>query len=371
MKFQLNLELGEDIVVQGIDPNRDLVILFPVTRIKEENLNKWKKILEISNQSKIAALVILDKTPEGEASKFFNDHFIFEQINLYLIRRPPDEPIYNSQGYITIKNSLLIIQLHDDDEWDGILQLPEKMDQKTLVTIAFQFKRKNPFKEVTWEESPPARINFTILPSVVWNRFTKFIRAQGGHVAGSMDSTLNLVARLICKNISLETFHYIYDESHWKRRYSAAKNLKKLADADGWTYLSGTDFQLLNRTLDGLSALNYFEDLIPKTARFEEQERYFRMLKLSTKRRLSLSTKILFHTLFIKFWRSMVYVIENKSLEKWLAISRENKNRDLLRMNFAESSNLSDLVEKVQALRKSKEFPKLETRFLFWEKHLK
>ena len=188
-----------------------IVILLPVTRENPESRLKWEKAIRIAEASKAKSLVILDKTPLSSATDFFFENRYQDFFDVYIIKRFPKEAIYDSQGILTLDENLWILQLHDDDEWDGALNLPSDPQDRFMYTPKFYMTENGKSQERVWAESPPARINFTLIPNRVWNKFTEFIRLQGGHVAGSADSTLNTMARLNCEQAELLTFSYHYD----------------------------------------------------------------------------------------------------------------------------------------------------------------
>jgi hypothetical protein len=303
----------------------------------------------VITKSEVMALVVLDKTPSAEATEFFSNHENLIKSDIYLVRRPPGEAIYDSQSVVTIDQDLWILQLHDDDEWEGVLSLPSDPKDLELFSPNFILVGKKGSEVLGWELSPPTRINFTALPSSVWNRFTLFIRSQGGHAAGSVDSTLNLVSRLICEYKELETFDYKYNNRHWENQKQAKGNLEKLALEDGWENLSSEEFQLLNRRIDALSALIFFHDF-----------------KLSRKKRIHLRTRFLVYLIFkytisIKFIRS-----ENSD-----GIKRQNfiKNRieiDKLTLLSTKVRTQQDVTNLVKLIQASGEFPLLKKRFEFW-----
>jgi hypothetical protein len=367
--FQFNQDVK--VPIKNFKNKPSVVVLLPITRTSSKARRNWAKILEILKYSEVSSLIILDKTINEEGTSYFSEHFKFEHINLYIVRRPPYEPIYDSQGYISLDNGLWILQLHDDDEWDGALKVPNDAQELELFSTNFYFLGGSEGKNVEWENSPPARINFTLIPSIVWNKFVEFIDCQGGHVAGSVDSTLNLVSRLICKHHHLSTFHYKYDNRHWQNRQKASKNLSKLAKQDGWLRLASVEIQLLNRNIDNLVALRFFENLIPKNKIEKATLNSLKNFQPTLKRRLLTPIRYqIFCTLVIL----VDLICSTKKIsccERFQSLIKARIALDLLILKSWKIKNKIELLELIGEIKKSQDFPLLTTRFSFWEASLK
>ena len=261
-----------------------IVILLPVTRENPESRLKWEKAIRIAEASKAKSLVILDKTPLSSATDFFFENRYQDFLDVYIIKRFPKEAIYDSQGILTLDENLWILQLHDDDEWDGALNLPSDPQDRFMYTPKFYMTENGKSQERVWAESPPARINFTLIPNRVWNKFTEFIRLQGGHVAGSADSTLNTMARLNCEQAELLTFSYHYDTHNWTQKNHSKNHLKELAFQDGWEDLSSPEIAVLNRTIDAITALYFISESIDSASFTKSQSEILREFQVSPKK---------------------------------------------------------------------------------------
>ena len=369
MIFQF--DQGSKVHIKNPSDRLGVVVLLPITRTSSKARANWKKILEILESSGVSSLVILDKTPNKEATYFFNESFKFDFINLYIVRRPPTEPIYDSQACISIDSRLWILQLHDDDEWNGSLVIPEDASEFDLFSTNFYFENRLDGKTIGWDESPPARINFTLVPNTVWNRFTEFIRAQGGHAAGSVDSTLNLVSRLICEHRQISTFNYYYDNRHWKNRRKASKNLTVLAEQDGWARLASVEIQLLNRNIDNLAALSFFRDLVPEKELALATSNLLLNFKPSVKRRILANTKNscvnLLNALLriLQFlYRTPILIDAQNEVNSFLHLYRTIRKSWLIENN-------GDIIKMVKEWKDSGQYPILVKRFKFWEKFLR
>jgi hypothetical protein len=357
----------DEVFIENKSAKKSIVVLLPVTRIGEKNIDNWEKILHVIQRSEVVALVVLDKTPSAEATDFFSKRADLLKSDIYLIRRTPGEAIYDSQSVVTIDENLWILQLHDDDEWDGVLAFPFEPNRKQLFSPNFVFAGKQETNVLSWEASPPARINFTALPSEVWNRFTLFIRSQGGHAAGSVDSTLNLMSRLICHFVAMDSFDYRYDNRHWKNQKQAKGNLEKLALEDGWENLASEEIQLLNRRIDALCAFIFFQDLLP--GKFDNiRQSLLHDFKLSPKKKLHLRVRMSVFFLYKE--------INNLSMIKSVAFSDSKKQSrirnqieiDMITLQSTKIQSGQDILRLVKKFQSLGNFPKLKERFAFWER---
>jgi hypothetical protein len=84
----------------------------------------------------------------------------------------------------------------------------------------------------------------------LWNSFTDYIAAQGGHIAPSADSSLNLIARRRYSHERLTGFRYSYSARHWDNKKRIGIELKKLSTNDGWGPLSGSTAAVLVSQMD-------------------------------------------------------------------------------------------------------------------------
>jgi hypothetical protein len=361
----VRVKVDETAHVETSQKNLAVVVLLPVTRVTAKARANWEKILKILEDSRTPALVVLDKTPNEEASRFFEKHDTLSFTDIYLIRRPPNEPIYDSQKFIRISKRLWIVQLHDDDDWGGALNIPQNATELELFSTEFFFDDNT--QNLDWTNSPPARINFTILPSIVWNRFGQFIVAQGGHVAGSMDSTLDLVSRAICNRRHISQFSYVYSNRHWKKKSRASENLETLAKIDGWSFMSCADIQLMNRAIDGICALEFFSDLIPLSRIDEYRLQQFKKLGLTPKRRILIISRYYATLLLQIFCDSMEKLLQQTFLQKRLIRLNQALLKYYFLLGITKSKNREELAKFVVELRESELIPELESRFFFWE----
>jgi hypothetical protein len=343
-------------------------VLLPVTRVTPKAMGNWGNILRVAEDSKIPALIVLDKTPNGEATRFFETCRNLKSTDIYIIRRPSNEAIYDSQGFVTISKNMWIIQLHDDDEWRGLLHIPQDANELEMFSTEFLFNDHK--RSLKWEESPPARMNFTILPSQIWNRFSEFISAQGGHVAGSVDSTLDLVSRAICTRRHISSFTYVYNNRHWNQRRRATKNLEILARQDGWSFLSCVDIQLINRAIDGITAIEFFRDLIPESKINECRLQEFRKLSLTHRRRFLLYV-IYVSIILLKFSSYAIFRIAKiDSIHTSIVLLSEATFKYKFLLNITKSRNRVELRKYISELRETMLIARLTDRFIFWEKML-
>jgi hypothetical protein len=275
-------------LIENSKNGNKLVLMFPMTRGIHLNSNRWKKLISTVNDSEVCTLVLIDKTKDYHATDFFIEHR--KQINseLVILQRPHNEPTHDSQSLIRLDFGLWILQMHDDDDWTGSINLPDHIDEMTVFRTQFTIVNGSKSTLVQGIGTPDCRAIFSILPSRVWNQFASFIQDQGGHVAGSIDSSLNIVVSKIEPCEIIETFNYIYDNRHWDKRRNANKQLRKITEEDGWGQFATIEMSLVGRTIDGITSLIYFSSFLEKD-QVESQLDYW--IKSTKPRALRISLK--------------------------------------------------------------------------------
>ena len=323
-----------------------LVILFPVTRVGEQAAKKWQQIVKLCNDSKITSLVVIDKTPNQDALKFFSRQKFEQNHSVWILIRPTKEAIYDSQKFIRISPNSWIIQLHDDDEWDGSLQLFDHNQTLAAFQVGFFVGSKSKHTKSKNYDELPARVNFTLVPSLVWNRFTSFIESQSGHIAGSADATLNMIVRDVCLLSSNLEFSYYYNMRHWHNDRAGKIHLTELSREDGWKHFSSPEIAVINRTIDNLAALSYFSSLYDKEKLSAGILRELKTFEINELKRLFLRCQI--------------------GLTK---IGFLKSRRDLI-IQLANASDIKSLPDLIAWLKNFPQLPLLESRKIFWIKEI-
>lgn len=348
----------------------NLVILFPVTRVGLNAEKRWRALISTINASQVIALIVIDKTSKGEAKEYFNARAKDLNTRLYIIERDPQEPIFDSQKYVLLDEMLWIQQLHDDDTWEGFLCLPSSADKSDLFLVQFHMGTASSFTQINDEKSPPARVIFSAIPAHIWNRFSAFICAQGGHVAGSMDSTLSTVALIICNLKSLPNYNYFYSSHHWSRRSEADSHLKNLSFTDGWGELSSPEVAILNRLYDNLSALNFFSDLIPNRKIIEAQNLLLSSYQPGFPKRLQfIFSFALANYLFVPLFKAINWM-GIRSLSSTVRHYEESAKRNRLLIKTVKADSLPKILDFINTNLSGQAMPKLAARFDFWHQEI-
>lgn len=348
----------------------NLVILFPVTRVGLNAEKRWRALISTINASQVIALIVIDKTSKGEAKEYFNARTRDLNTRLYIIEREPQEPIFDSQKYVLLDEMLWIQQLHDDDTWEGFLCLPSSADKSDLFLVQFHMGTASSFTQINDEKSPPARVIFSAIPAHIWNRFSAFICAQGGHVAGSMDSTLSTVALIICNLKSLPNYNYFYSSHHWSRRSEADSHLKNLSFTDGWGELSSPEVAILNRLYDNLSALNFFSDLIPNRKIIEAQKLLLSSYQPGFPKRLQfIFSFALANYLFVPLFKAINWM-GIRSLSSTVRHYEESAKRNRLLIKTVKANSLPKILDFINTNLSGQAMPKLAARFDFWHQEI-
>jgi hypothetical protein len=348
----------------------NLVILFPVTRVGLKAEKRWSALISTINASQVSSLVVIDKTGKGEAREYFNAHANEINTRLYIIERDPREPIFDSQKYVLLDEMLWIQQLHDDDTWDGFLCVPPSADKSDLFLVQFHTGNNSSFTQINDQKAPPARVIFSAIPAHVWNRFSEFICAQGGHVAGSMDSTLSTVALNICNLKLLPDFNYFYSSRHWSRRSAADSHLKSLSFTDGWSELSSVEIAILNRLYDNLSALNFFSNLIPPRKIIEAQN----LLLTSYQPKLPKKLQVIFYFAITNYFLVPLFkVIDWVGIRSLSSTGRHyegSAKRNRLLIKSMKADSLPKILDFIETNLSGQAMPKLAARFDFWHQEI-
>ncbi len=364
-KFEETDNSGYIIENRSIDKN--VVILFPMTRGSESNLFRWEKLISTVNMSKVVALVLIDKTPFHQATDYFvgREKEIFA--DLIIFQRPRNEPTHDSQSLIRLQNGLWIIQMHDDDDWEGQLEIPQGTSENTVVRTNFLMVSKGVNSNVVDPNWPDCRSIFSLLPSIVWNRFARLICEQGGHVAGSIDSSLNIAVSLIEPKLIIPEFKYFYDNRHWESRKLSKQHLIRLTKEDGWGDLATIEMSLVSRAIDGITSLIFFSDLYSDIDCRAKIEEWILATKPHILRIYSKKIEIAFLVLSKMFLK----IVGNRNL----VCLQDSCNNSILYRRILVSAwgakEIQDYLEIVEILLKLQTLPSLQSRFYFWHRELK
>lgn len=354
---------SETFFVRNALGNPKIVLIMPITRNDESSKSKWASAISFVENSEIEFLIVIDKTIDSSATEYFMDNFNLPNRDLYILSRTIDESHYESLGSIQLEDNLWVMQLHDDDGWEGHVVLPEFI----ISTGAYysQFYMKSQSKEFLEEKdfSVSARINFVLVPAPIWNQFTRLIQDQKFHVAGSLDSTLNQMVQLTCKLLPIPDFTYYYDNHNWAGRGASRRSLIKLTENDGWGTWATTDIALLGRLFDNLSCLSYIKEFADLEAINKAFAKLMQQFKPRFRRRALIRLEIFILQAMKIIVEPVPSVIKGIHLE-------ENLESKLSRAKFIRDSwltkHLTDVIELVKILKSRKQFKKLQDRFYFW-----
>lgn len=248
MRFEVITSKISNLTIQNKFEIPGIVLIFPITRSSGATNECWKNFVHLIENSELHAVVIIDKTDLHIATEFFVNEGLDLDCDCYILQREPSEGIFDSQRILKLDPNLWIVQLHDDDNWSGKLSLPAKVSKETIYVPEIQSDNY----EYSLAESirVPAHSLFSLTPDSLWNSFTDYIDAQGGHIAPSADSSLNLIARRKYNYKRLTGFKYSYSARHWDNKKRIGIELRKLSTNDGWGPLSGSTAAVLVSHLD-------------------------------------------------------------------------------------------------------------------------
>lgn len=360
----IRIKLGDEIFVRNKSDDAKIVIVLPVSRIGSTYQTKWDEVIKLAIESKVAALVVIDKTKDFLATDYFQEKTKTAEFQLYLAEGSLEHSMYESQSAIKLAKNLWIIQLHDDDTWSGQLSLPKHSHELDVYPSKFKIAALPRWRSP--DKNYPPKILFSLIPGNIWNLFANFIEAQGAHTAGSLDHTLTLITNSICTKKFVMDFEYLYNDAHWRSRPVATQHLLNLTITDGWGKLSSVDIAMFNRTVDGISAMQYFKCMVGQEEFNKSEKLLYKMFIPSIKRKIYISVRLFLTFVFTKIdlYVSAVFKFEPKSCY----LDELFKYR-FLRATWKIETN-QDLIEMIRILIKDNSFPLLSQRFEFWMSQL-
>ena len=353
----------QPLFLQNISGSPEVVLISPITRYDSSSSSKWRAVLEILEKSEVATLVVIDKTEEGRATDFFMNNFEYSDKQLFVLPRSIQDTLFDSVGEIMLDKNMWIMQLHDDDNWKGKICLPMKADYKTVYYSDFYLFSNSKGLTRFLDFSLPNRIVFSLVPSVLWNRFSKLIQDQSYHVPGSFDFTYNLMARLSCKFEFLGGFNYEWNDNNWKSSKDSKSHLIGLAQKDGWGNWSSPEIAMFNRSVDSLVSLIYIIDFLSKESLDNEITRLIANFQPSKRKRLKLTFLIPILFGAGKFQKE-IFVLLGKDLSRSNLQDKVKLNRFILKTwKIRTIVDLSTLIGELESF---SNFDLLLIRFKFW-----
>ena len=354
---------NQTLFLQNRAGDPEIVLISPITRSDENSREKWRTVLEFFGESEINTLLVIDKTESGIATDYFMNHFEFKNKQLFVLPRSIQDTLFDSVGEIVLDDNMWIFQLHDDDKWNGKITLPSTPNHETVYYSDFYLYSESRGFTKFLDFSMPNRIVFSLVPSILWNRFSKLIQDQNYHVPGSFDFTYNLMARLSCKFEYRAGFIYEWKDDNWNSTKNSNNHLIGLAKRDGWKEWSSPEIANFNRSVDSLVALTYIEDFLTKDVLSAEIIRSLTTFQPSKGKR----TKYFCTTPFLK-GRGMLEKGYFALLGKDSSNSVQQKQVSLRKFILSTWNirTINDLINLIIELESMNNFAVLQTRFRFW-----
>lgn len=354
---------NQPLFIQNKSGESEIVLIFPITRSNESARDKWRVVLEFFGQSEINTLIVIDKTELRTATDYFMSHFEFENKQLFVLPRSIQDTLFDSVGEIVLDDNMWIFQLHDDDKWSGKITLPEMPNHETVYYSDFYlFSESRGFTKFL-DFSMPNRIVFSLVPSILWNRFSRLIQDQNYHVPGSFDFTYNLMARLSCKFEYRAGFIYEWKDDNWSSTKNSKNHLVGLAQRDGWKDWSSPEIANFNRSIDSLVALTYLGDLLSKEALRTEIIRSLTTFQPSKGKRAKYTLIFLLlrsRALLQQWYFSLLGRKSSNSIQQ----KQVNLHRFILKTwNVRTIKNVDCLISELELMN---DFEVLQMRFEFW-----
>lgn len=367
MKAIYHKRENQNLFLQNKSGKAEIVLIFPITRSDQSSREKWRTIIEFFGESEIKTLIVIDKTELASAADYFMSHFEFNDKQLFVLPRSIKDTLFDSVGEIVLDNGMWIFQLHDDDNWSGQITLPESPNLDTVFYSDFYLSSESNGLTKFLNFSMPNRIVFSLVPSMLWNRFSKLIQDQNYHVPGSFDFTFNLMASLSCKFEYQTGFVYEWKDDNWNSARSSKAHLTGLAERDGWKEWSSPEIANFNRSVDSLVALNYINDFLSKDSLKSEIVRSLTTFQPSTGKRIKhvIVTALLLGKSLLQ---RGLFTILGKDMDIGIQERKLNLHRFILKSWNVRTIN--DLIILISKLESANDFETLQARFTFWKLEL-
>lgn len=355
----------QPLFLQNSTGEPEIVLIFPITRDGEASSEKWGTVLKFVEKSAVKILLVIDKTEQRSATEYFMKNFELENKRLFVLPRSIKDTLFDSVGELVLDRNMWIIQVHDDDRWSGKITMPEVLTLETVYSFDFYLHSETKGTIKIEDYSMPNRIVFSLVPAMIWNRFSKLVQDQNYHVAGSFDFTLNRMAQLTCKFAYQSGYEYYWKDDNWDTSQSSIAHLTRLAESDGWKEWSSSEIANFNRSIDSLVSLNFLKDMLSPTAIGNEIRQLINGFKPSNKRKLKYMILNLILPAEIEFRRVFIQskgMIDQRSL-------RLQKRLNLYRFieetwHIESIENLIDVIAYIESLGN---FESLQGRFQFWK----
>ena len=368
MKKIYDKRKDQTIFLENSTGNPEIVLIFPITRDVENSSEKWRTVLEFIEESEIGTLIVIDKTEQGSATDYFMNHFEIKNKRLFVLPRSIKDTLFDTVGEIVIDKNMWIIQLHDDDQWIGKISLPDSLNPETVYFSDFYLYSEIKGSVLIDDYSMPNRIVFSLVPSMIWNRFARLVQDQKHHVAGSFDFTLNIIAQLACKFEYQPVFKYYWKDDNWDTSKNAIAHLTRLAESDGWEGWSSPEIAIFNRSIDSLASLNYLKDLLNPVEIKKEIGQFIRGLSPSYKERIKYGFYIFaIHT--IVGFRKLTFKTRGAIDLRSLRLQKRLSLHQLIAKTWHIES-IENIIDLIVYIESQNCFEKLQVRFQFWKQAL-
>lgn len=365
MKIIYHKRENQPLLIQNPTGKPEIILVFPITRDVEESPIQWKAVLEFAEESDITTLLVIDKTERRSATEYFMKYFALDDKNLIVLPRSIKDTLFDSVGEIVLDRNMWIIQVHDGDRWRGKITFPSTITSETVYSFGFYLQSETKGIIKVDDYSMPNRIVFSLVPTKIWNKFSKLVRDENYHVAGSFDFTLNRMVQLACKFEHHSGFEYFWKDDNWNTAKNATAHLTRLAESDGWKEWSSPEIANFNRSIDCLASLNYLKDTLSPTAIKCEINQLIKGFSPSTKRKIKymvLSPVLGAEILFRK-------ILPSKRVSSGQRLLKLQRQLNLYK--FIEKTwhlqTIADLIDLIIYIESLNRFEKLHSRFEFWK----
>lgn len=229
----------------------EIIVVFSETL--DNNHATWNSVFRLVKNSEVAELVIVDKSKSLGCTAYFSAAMENGLARLRIENRDITESLENTLLRIRLKRNQYIIQLHNDDKWEGAISKDVLSELSKIVYLGFGLIpserrfRPNPSKDLNL----PCRVYFSLIRFDVWNELIDYMNYLG-NASSTFDHLISYYLQEFQAYKTKGSFTYYYNDSNWRNSHQARKKLVKLSFNEGWAFMSSPEVQMLGLSIDKL-----------------------------------------------------------------------------------------------------------------------
>lgn len=244
--------------VPRLEAVRKASSVVPLMPSRRDSPTAWSAFADLVEELRPQHAVFIDKTVGHEASDFLTPRLSRLDSNVIVLRRPHDEDPFHSIADLRVTKELYVLQLHDDDSWQGV---PEVSSNSRNAPVLLSPIQKGDAANGVGIDPHLSRF-FGAIRGDIWCRFMRHCMSHEPRTSPTIDQTLSFLLAAIGGEAILSNYAYTYDNSNWSTWSAIASNNAVGARSMGWRT---QDFEAAihwSHLLDDLEVLTSFRDLL-------------------------------------------------------------------------------------------------------------